>query len=272
MERPLPAIGNGAPVGYRRPSPAGGGSRLVGWLSLPFLLAIWQLAATLLASRFLPGPFDVAAHVVHLANNQHLAADFGRTLGRAAMGFVAAMVLGTLLGFLLGRSRIADRLFGGWIVVGMNLPAIVVAIICYIWLGLSEFALVLAVVINKTPLVTTTVREGVRNFLAEYDELAEAFRMPLLRRLRLVLLPQLLPFLMAAARTGLSLIWKIVLVFEVLGSDGGVGFRIGIFYQFFDMKGILAYTSVFILVVMAIEHGVLRPLERSILRWRPDQR
>ena len=188
------------------------------------------------------------------------------------MAFVAAMILGTLLGFLLGRSRIADRLFGGWIVVGMNLPAIVVAIICYIWLGLSEFALVLAVVINKTPLVTTTVREGVRNFLAEYDELAEAFRMPLLRRLRLVLLPQLLPFLMAAARTGLSLIWKIVLVFEVLGSDGGVGFRIGIFYQFFDMKGILAYTSVFILVVMAIEHGALRPLERSILRWRPDQR
>jgi NitT/TauT family transport system permease protein len=272
MDRPSSAIRNGATAGNQRPPPAGGGPRFLGWLSLPFLLVIWQVAATLLASRFLPGPLEVVAHVAHLARDAHLVADFGRTLGRAAMAFVAAMTLGTLLGFLLGRSRVADRLFGGWIVVGMNLPAIVIAIICYIWLGLSEFALVLAVVINKTPLVTTTVREGVRNFLAEYDELAEAFRMPLLRRLRLVLLPQLLPFLLAAARTGLSLIWKIVLVFEVLGSDGGVGFRIGIFYQFFDMKGILAYTSVFIIVVMAIEHGALRPLERSILRWRPDQR
>ncbi|MFZ9686281.1 MAG: ABC transporter permease [Gemmobacter sp.] len=241
-------------------------------MSLPLLIVFWHLGAALVASRFLPGPMEVLGHIGHLARNQHLIADFGRTLGRAAMAFVAAMIIGTLLGFALGRSRIADRLFGGWVVVGMNLPAIVVAIICYIWLGLSEFALVLAVVINKTPLVTTTVREGVRNFLADYDELAEAFRMPLLRRVRLVLLPQLLPFLMAAARTGLSLIWKIVLVFEVLGSDGGVGFRIGIFYQFFDMKGILAYTSVFILVVLAIEHGALRPLERSILRWRPDQR
>jgi NitT/TauT family transport system permease protein len=272
MQRPSPAGRSGAPTVRRSASVAGGRGDLLGWLSFPLLIVLWQIAAMLVASRFLPSPMEVLGHIADLSRNQHLVADFGRTLGRAAMAFVAAMIIGTLLGFLLGRSRIADRLFGGWVVVGLNLPAIVVAIICYIWLGLSELALVLAVVINKTPLVTTMVREGVRSFLADYDELAEAFRMPLLRRVRLVLLPQLLPFLMAAARTGLSLIWKIVLVFEVLGSDGGVGFRIGIFYQFFDMKGILAYTSVFILVVLAIEHGALRPLERRILRWRPDQR
>jgi len=52
-----------------------------------------------------------------------------------------------------------------------------------------------------------------------------------------------MPFVLAAARTGLSLVWKMV-VFEVLGSDGGVGFRVGVF-QFFDMGGILAYTVCF---------------------------
>jgi NitT/TauT family transport system permease protein len=44
--------------------------------------------------------------------------------------------------------------------------------------------------------------------------------------LRLIYAPQLVPFLLAATRTGLALIWKIVLTFEVLGRDGGVGFRI----------------------------------------------
>ena len=98
-----------------------------------------------------------------------------------------------------------------------------------------------------------------RSFDPDYDELGRAFRMPFDRRLRLIFVPQLMPFVLAAARTGLSLIWKIVLVFEVLGSDGGVGFRISVFFQFFDIKGILAYTTAFILVVFVFEYLILRP-------------
>ncbi len=241
------------------------------WFSLPLLLVLWQGAAVVAASRFLPSPIAVAAHVIDLTVNGHMIADFSQTLARAVVGFVVAMILGGTLGFVLGRVRAADRLFGPWVMVGLNLPAIVIAIICYIWLGLSEFALIVAVVINKTPLVTTTIREGVRSFLPEYDELARAFRMPLGRRIRLIWLPQLMPFMMAAARTGLALIWKIVLVFEVLGSDGGVGFRVGIYFQYFDMAGILSYTTVFVAMVMLFEHGVLRPIERRVVRWRQDQ-
>ena len=251
-------------------APRGNGTRLE-WLSLPLLLVIWQVAAMVAASRFLPSPLVVAGEIADLVIRGHMLADFGQTLSRAVAGFVIAMLLGGVLGFLLGRINTLDRLFGPWVLVGLNLPAIVVAIICYIWMGLSEVALILAVVINKTPLVTTTIREGVRSFLPEYEEMAAAFRLPLLRRIRLIYLPQLMPFVMTAARTGLSLIWKIVLVFEVLGSDGGVGFRVSIFFQYFDMAGILAYTSVFVAMVMVFEHGVLRPVERRVVRWRRDQ-
>jgi len=69
----------------------------------------------------------------------------------------------------------------------------------------------------------------------------------------------------------LSLIWKIVLVFEVLGSDGGVGFRIATFFQFFDIKGVLSYSTAFIAVVFAFEYLIVRPLERRILRWREER-
>jgi NitT/TauT family transport system permease protein len=242
------------------------------WLSLPLLLLLWQVAALLAQSRFLPSPLLVGQHVVELALHGHLIEDFARTLRRAVIAFVVAMLLGGALGFVLGRVRVLDRLFGPWVVVGLNLPAIVIAILCYIWLGLSEFALILAVVINKTPLVITTIREGVRSFRPEYDELARAFRMTLPRRLRLIHLPQLMPFILTAARTGMALIWKMVLVFEVLGSDGGVGFRVGIFFQFFDMAGILSYTTVFVAMVMLFEHGVLRPVERGAMAWRLDRK
>ena len=240
-------------------------------LSILLLLLTWQVLAIVFAHRLFPSPIAVGGELVSLASGGHLVVDLGKTLARALIAFVVATAVGTAIGIALGRVQVLDRLFSSWLVVGLNLPAIVIAIVLYIWLGLTEFALILAVVLNKAPLVIATVREGTRSFSREYEELAKAFRFSFARRLRYIYVPQLMPFVLAAARTGLSLIWKIVLVFEVLGSDGGVGYRVSVMFQFFDITGILAYTTAFILVVLAIEYGILRPLERRLLDWRWDR-
>ncbi|SHI65390.1 ABC transporter permease [Wenxinia saemankumensis] len=263
------APGGGAPPG--RAATDGVAGRLRGrtdLASLPLLLAIWAALAWIADDRLLPGPGAVGAELVELALRGPLLADFARTLARVAIAFAVAMALGTAIGVALGRWRAADGLFSAWVVIGLNIPALVTAIACYIWIGLTETALIVAVVINKTPLVATTMREGVRALSPDYAELAAAYRMGPARRLRLIALPQLMPYLLTAARTGLSLIWKIVLVFEVLGSDGGVGFRFGIFFGFFDMTAILAYTLAFVAVVLTVEYGAMRPLERRVLGWR----
>ena len=94
------------------------------------------------------------------------------------------------------------------------------------------------------------------------------FGVPRGRRLRHVILPQLYPYLAGAARSGLALIWKIVLVVELLGRSNGVGFQLGVYFQLFDVAGILAYALSFIVVVQLIEWGVLQPLERRVSQWR----
>jgi NitT/TauT family transport system permease protein len=241
------------------------------FVSIVMLLVVWQALAMIFPGRLFPTPIAVAAELWVNLTEGRLVADMARTLRRVAIAFALAMAIGIAIGILLGRSRLADRLFSSWVIVGLNLPAVVIAIVLYISLGLNETALILAVIINKVPLVITTIREGVRSFSADYDELALAFRMPFRRRLRLIFIPQLTPYVLAAARTGLALIWKIVLVFEVLGSDGGVGFRINTMFQFFDMTGILAYTTAFILVVLVFEYWIMRPLENYVLRWRTDR-
>jgi NitT/TauT family transport system permease protein len=247
------------------------GIRLANLLSLPLLLLIWQLLALVLANRLFPSPLAVIAQTWTLATQGPLLADLAKTFYRAAAGFVVSMLLGTALGIALGRARVWDRLFSAWLMVGLNLPAIVVAIVVYIWLGLTDFALILAVVINKTPLLITTIRQGVRSFSPDYEELARTYAMRFPQRLRVVFLPQLMPFILAAARNGLALVWKIVLVFEVLGSDGGVGYRVSIYFQFFDITSILAYTMAFMLVVLALEYGLLQPVEQSVAMWQADR-
>lgn len=245
------------------------GNRLLDWASIPLLLVLWHIASLAVQHRLFPSPVAVFSEVYDLALYKSLLPDMGKTLVRAAAAFVIAMFAGIVIGSLLGRFRALDGLFGNWVLIGLNIPAIVVAITFYVWFGLTEFALIFAVVVNKAPLVAVAMREGVRALDHGLAELARVYRVSFWQRVRRFILPQLMPYALTAARTGLSLIWKIVLVFEVLGSDGGVGFRIGIFFQNFDMKGILAYTVAFMAVVILIEYFVMRRLEHKVLGWRP---
>ena len=83
-----------------------------------------------------------------------------------------------------------------------------------------------------------------------------------------VIFPQLYPYLLSSARSGLSLIWKIVLVVELLGRSNGVGFKLYGFFQFFDISGILAYTLAFVFLIIIIEFIIVRPFEKKISVWR----
>lgn len=237
-------------------------------LSLALLLGLWQAAALNAASRLLPGPPAVFAMLLREAESGALAHHLGITLVRVAASFLVAMVIGVALGLPLGRSAALDRLFGPWLVVFLNIPALVIIVLAYVWFGLTEAAAIGAVAINKIPNVIVLVREGTRAVDERYVEMARVFRFSPYDRLRHVLLPQLTPYVTAAARSGLSLIWKIVLVVEMLGRSDGVGFQITLYFQTFDVAGILAYTLAFVAVVQILEYAVLQPVEGRLLRWR----
>ena len=238
-------------------------------LSIALLLALWVAASRLAGPRLLPDPEAVGLAIVAEARSGALTFNLGVTLARVAAAFVIAMVLGTLLGLAMGRRRLVDRIGDPWLVLLLNLPALVIIVLAYIWAGLTETAALAAVVLNKLPLATVTVREGARALDRNLDEMAQVFRMSRWKRFRHVVLPQLSPYLAAASRSGLSLIWKIVLIVELLGRPNGVGFEIGTAFQLFDVTKILAYALAFVAVMLAIETFVVQPFERYVSRWRP---
>ncbi|MCW5699962.1 MAG: ABC transporter permease [Rhodospirillales bacterium] len=237
-------------------------------LSVLVFLVIWQAAAEVADSTLLPGPLAVFAVMTEAALSGELLPHLAITLLRVAVSFVVAMLIGTAIGIVMGRSPAINRLFDPWLIVLLNLSALVIIILAYIWVGLTEAAVILAVAINKIPNVVVTMREGARSLDRDYLEMAESFRLGSRKTLVHVVMPQLYPFLTAAARSGLALIWKIVLVAELLGRSNGIGFQLNLYFQLFDISGILAYAFAFILVVQGIEVGVLRPLERRAHRWR----
>ncbi len=241
------------------------------WLrffSLCLFLLVWTAVAAVADSSMLPNPGEVGVNmVVHLREGD-LIYHTGITLARVAVAFVISMIIGTMIGIFMGYSKTMDTFFDGWLVLGLNIPALVIIILCYIWFGLTEVAAIVAVAINKIPLVVVTVREGARAVDRELLQVAQVYRLSRTKTLLKAYLPQLYPYLMAAARSGLAMIWKIVLVVELLGRSSGVGFQLQLFFNFWDISSILAYSLAFIGVVLFFEMAVLRPLEVRLTRWR----
>ena len=242
--------------------------RYVRVLVLGGFLLVWQLLALLLASRSLPSPLAVLETLWQQLVNGELLFHLGITLLRVIVSFTLAMLVGVAIGILMGSRKAWDNALDVLLILGLNIPALVTIILCYIWLGLGETAAVLAVALNKIPMVIVTLREGARAIDHDLLQVAQVYRLSRWQTFRSVYLPQLSPYLFGAARNGLALIWKIVLVVELLGRSNGVGFQLGNYFHFFDISGILAYTLAFALIVLALEALLLRPLERHLNRWR----
>ena len=232
------------------------------------LVVFWAIVAFLAQSRALPSPLAVLSAVAVEFKSGELIFHLTATLSRVVAAFIVAMFIGSAIGIALGRSKQLNHFFDPWVILFLNIPALVVIVLAYLWYGLNEVAAIGAVAINKIPNVIVTLREGAKALDPALDDMAKVFRFSRWKRIRHVVLPQLQPFFAAATRSGISLIWKVVLVVELLGRSNGVGFQIHLYFQLFDVATILAYTLSFVLVMLCVEFLILQPLERYTNRWR----
>ena len=236
--------------------------------SILIFFGIWQLSSIFLQVDLLPGPQEVYEKIIIEAGDDELVYHTLITLKRVFLSFIIAMFIGTFFGIYMGRNERLNTFLDDWLILGLNVPALVIIILCYVWFGLNEVAAILAVSLNKIPMVAVIMREGARSIEKDYIEVAKFYKISGKKFFFKVILPQLFPYLLSSARSGLSLIWKIVLVVELLGRSNGVGFKLFGFFQFFDISGILAYTLVFVLLIIFVEFILVRPFERKISIWR----
>ena len=254
--------------------------------SIVVLILLWNIISAIIQDNdILPSPINVALSIHFLATQvsdseftlklfnlsfvvPELFFHVSITLYRVFASFILAMVLGTAIGIAMGRKKLLDDYFDGWLILALNIPALITIILCFLWFGLNEVAAIIAVAINKIPTVTVILREGTKAIDEKLVEVGKVYKLSKTQIIQQIMLPQLYPYIVSAARSGLALIWKIVLVVELLGRSNGVGFKINEFFSMFDITSILAYTFVFVLFIMFIEWFMIKPIEKKLTSWR----
>lgn len=226
------------------------------------------MLSAVLPAQLLPGPLTTLAFVAEEYRRGALLMNLWATARRVLIAFGIGMSLGVAVGAAMGLSRRVDRLLQGWLLAGLTVPRIVLFVVAYLLLGLSDLAAVSALVITIVPTIVVQLREGTRALDSKLLEMARAFKRPRHEVWGRVILPQLMPYVVGTARASLSLAWKMVVLAELLGRTDGVGYMISFYFQMFNMKGVLAYGVTMMVVLGVIDLALLGTMQRAVFRWR----
>ncbi|HWH97569.1 MAG TPA: ABC transporter permease subunit [Pseudolysinimonas sp.] len=178
-------------------------------------------------------------------------------------------MVASTLGILMGMFDRVAKFFEIWLIVGITVPSLVTIIIIFMIVGLNEQGTIIAAAMPSIALLTINVWEGIKSVDTKTISMARAFRVPRSVVIRQVVVPQVAPTIMASARFGLGLVWKMILFIELLGRSDGVGYQIEFNYRLFNMTQVLAWALSFLVIMLVIEIGIFGFIEKKLFHWRP---
>lgn len=239
-------------------------------VSILVLLVGWQVASWIMGDFLLPGPVEVSGRLVHVILEEDFVRHMSATLYRVVIGLALSILLAIAVGVPMGRSRLFERFFEPYVLLGLTVPGLAWALIAIMIFGIGNSAPIFAITVTSTPMIILNMWQGTKSIDRDLLQMASAFRVRRWQTFRHVVVPQIVPYILAGTRLGFALAWKIVVISEMFGLSSGVGYALNINFSRFSISGIIAWTVAFTAVMGVFEFGLFRPVEKRITSWRPS--
>ncbi len=233
-------------------------------------IVIWQLVAQTLPAFILPRPLTVVLRFVEAIQDGSLLRHSAVTVLEVVLGLVTGASLASLLGYLLAKSHMLERMLSPYLVASQAVPIVAIAPLLVIWFGPGIFSKVLicSLTVFFPVLVNTVV--GLRAAPENLRDLMRSLRATRWQMLWQLELPSALPILLGGLRIGATLSVIGAVVGEIVGAKAGLGFLINVARGQYDTA--LVFVALFTLIAIAVTlYSSVTLLERRYLRWRTDQ-
>jgi NitT/TauT family transport system permease protein len=234
------------------------------------ILGVWWLGSVALSADIVPAPRDVAVAMGQLLVAGDAWFHLRQTLWRILLGFGTAAILGLSVGLVMGAGRAVSKYVELWITVIITIPSLCWAIIALAWFGLRTTAAIFTIVAITFPPMAVNFWSGVKEVDLSLLEMARTFGARRSLIIRRVVIPQLVPYAIAATRYGLPLAWKMAIITEMMGLSNGVGYMLVYWFHVLNMTQVFAWMLLFTSVMLVVEYLVVKPVERRCLAWKPD--
>jgi ABC-type nitrate/sulfonate/bicarbonate transport system permease component len=236
------------------------------------ILLAWELVVRGFAPAYVAKPSGVIAAIPKVIVNPEFLNATATTLGAVAQGLLIAVVVGTAIGLMVGRSALADRMLRHYINGFYAVPMVVVLPLVSLWFGYTGAARLATIVFAAVFAIIINVADGARSVPREFLEVARAFRSDRARMLIEIVLPAATPYFLAGLRlaAGRALIGAVVA--EFFTAIGGLGYFI--LYHSRTFRHDEAFVGVLLLAAFGIACELLVAAStRRFLPWyRRDEK
>ncbi len=264
------------PVGDRRPS---FGRRFLWSVVPPFgalalLIVVWQVlwAAAFWPEAQLPAPLAVWDEFRGIVVDGKVFGFVWTSVHRAALGFVAGVVIGTPLGLLVAKVRVVRAAIGPLLSGLQSLPSVAWVPAAILWFGINDAAIYFVVLLGSVPSIANGLVSGIDQIPPILPRVGQVMGANRLASARHILLPAALPGFLAGLKQGWAFSWRSLMAAELIALSPQLGVGLGAYLNqgssLNSIEMVIAAIFLILLVGVGIELLVFRPLERAVLRAR----
>ena len=236
-------------------------------ISIGLLAVAWQIASLFFPPFLFPSLVDVFKRCFDILTTWSQLADVLATVGRILAGLAGAFIVGAALAVLMVRSRAVNDFLSPILTLFQGIPALSWVVFAIIWFHGIEPRIFFIMVMTTLPAFTFQVLSALQAMSRDLMEMVMSFRPTRTKLFRVMIIPAILPDILTAWKVNLGNASRVVVVAELVGATGGVGYELLQQQQLFDMAGALAWTLQLVFFVL-IAQAVLTFIESIAFRYR----
>lgn len=237
-------------------------------LALVGMAVAWQIAALFFPPFLFPPLPAIGARFLDILQSWQQFQDVLATAGRILEGLTGAFLLGAVLAMLMGRSKTFEHYATPVLTFFQGVPALSWVVIAIIWFQGIEFRIFFIMVVTTLPAFTFQILDAFRSMSKDLLEMVLSFRPSRWMLFRILIVPTVVPGILTAWKVNLGNASRVVVVAELVGATGGVGYQLLRQQQLFDMAGAIAWTLMLVVFVLIVQR-LIALIEGWVLRYRP---
>lgn len=197
----------------------------LGWtLVVPVaIFVLWWIAAAVLQSAVFPGPLESITQLGSDLSSPGYREAILSTVRLLVIGWLLAVVIGTLLGFALGQSAFWSSVFSTPLFALYSIPKVTLYPVFLLFLGIGDASLLAFAFFHGVFPIALMVMGATQSMDKVYLKLADALVLNWLQRLRYILIPALLPAIVTSLRIAFGLTLLGLILGEMFAAPTGLG-------------------------------------------------
>ncbi len=237
-------------------------------ISFAVILVAWQITSYFLPPYLVPSVGVIISAFIEIVGSLTLLGDAFTTMGRIFLGLVLAFISGTILGVFMGFTETAEKHTLPVLHFIMGIPALSWVVFAIIWFSHVETRIAFILLAGCLPNYALIIHDGIKSISKEYLDMLRAMRPTRKQLFTKLILPGMIPAVLTAWKVNLGLAARVVIVAELVGATRGVGNKLLLAQELFEMPKAIAWTLVLVTFLL-ITQLVILTLENRLLRWRP---